>query len=147
MQVLSAGNGITHSEYNKNKDKKVKFLQIWVIPKEKNVAPRYDQISSREIEKENKFHQILSPNKGDEAVWINQDAWFNLGEFTKGSTEEYTIKKEGNGVYVFVLEGKVEIDGEQLSHRDGMGIWNTDSVSLKATDNARVLLMEVPMQF
>lgn len=145
VQVMSAGTGITHSEYNKNKDKEVKFLQIWLFPKEKNVTPRYDQISLRDIEKENKFYQVLSPNKEDQGVWIHQDAWFHLGNFTKGNTDEYKIKKEGNGVYAFILDGEVEINNEKLSKRDGMGIWNTDSINVKATENARVLLMEVPM--
>ena len=145
VQVLSAGTGITHSEYNKNKDKEVKFLQIWVFPKEKNVSPRYDQISIRDIEKENKFYQVLSPSKEDQGVWINQDAWFNLGKFSKGSRDQYKIQKPGNGVYVFVLEGDVEINGEQLSLRDGMGIWDAESINLMANSDARVLLMDVPM--
>ena len=145
VQVLSAGTGITHSEYNKNKDKEVKFLQIWVFPKEKNVSPRYDQISIRDIEKENKFYQVLSPSKEDQGVWINQDAWFNLGKFSKGSRNQYKIQKPGNGVYVFVLEGDVEINGEQLSLRDGMGIWDAESINLMANSDARVLLMDVPM--
>ncbi len=145
VQVLSAGTGVTHSEYNKNKDKEVKFLQIWVFPKTKNVTPRYDQVSIRDISKENEFYQVLSPNKDDQGVWINQDAWFHLGNFTKGSTDEYKIKKTGNGVYAFILEGAVEINGEKLSKRDGIGIWDTDSITVKASENARVLLMEVPM--
>lgn len=145
VQVLSAGTGITHSEYNKNKDKEVKFLQIWVFPKEKNVEPRYDQISIRDIEKDNKFYQVLSPNKEEQGVWINQDAWFNIGKFTKGSIDKYNIHKTGNGVYAFILEGEVEIDGQQLAKRDGMGIWDVESITVKATENARVLLMEVPM--
>jgi redox-sensitive bicupin YhaK (pirin superfamily) len=145
VQVLSAGTGITHSEYNKNKDKEVKFLQIWVFPKEKNVSPRYDQISIRDIEKENKFYQVLSPSKEDQGVWINQDAWFNLGKFSKGSRDQYKIQKPGNGVYIFVLEGDVEINGEQLSLRDGMGIWDAESINLMANSDARVLLMDVPM--
>ncbi|SDW78106.1 hypothetical protein SAMN05216556_11020 [Aequorivita viscosa] len=145
VQVLSAGTGITHSEYNKNKDKEVKFLQIWIFPKKKNLAPRYDQISIRDIAKNNEFYQVLSPNKNDQGVWINQDAWFHIGKFTKGNSDEYKIKKEGNGVYAFILEGDVEINNQKLSKRDGMGIWDTDSINVKATENARVLLMEVPM--
>lgn len=145
VQVMSAGTGVTHSEYNKNKDKEVKFLQIWVFPNKRNISPRYDQISLRDIEKENEFYQILSPNQDDQGVWINQDAWFHLGKFTEGSTDEYQIKKEGNGIYAFILEGEVEINDQKLSKRDGMGIWDIDSFKVKATKNARVLLMEVPM--
>ena len=145
VQVLSAGTGITHSEYNKNKDKEVKFLQIWLFPKMKNVEPRYDQISIREIEKKNAFYQVLSPNKNDQGVWVNQDAWFHIGKFSKGKADEYKLKKEGNGVYAFILDGEVEVNGEKLYKRDGMGIWNTDCLNVTASEDARVLLMEVPM--
>ncbi|HLW32180.1 MAG TPA: pirin family protein [Aequorivita sp.] len=145
VQVMSAGTGVTHSEYNKNKDKEVKFLQIWVFPNKKNVTPRYDQISLRDIAKENTFYQVLSPNREDQGVWIHQDAWFHIGKFTKGNSDTYTIKKEGNGVYAFILDGEVTINGETLSKRDGMGIWETDSFEVEATEDARVLLMEVPM--
>ena len=145
IQVMSAGTGVMHSEYNNNPDKPVKFLQIWVIPNKQSVTPRYDQISLSDIAKENKFYQVLSPNKEDEGVWIYQDAWFHIGKFTKGNSDDYQIKKAGNGVYVFVLEGEVEINGEKLSRRDGMGIWDTDQFTVTATEDARLLLMEVPM--
>ncbi|NGY35908.1 pirin family protein [Flavobacterium sp. XN-5] len=145
VQAMSAGTGVTHSEKNKNNDREVKFLQIWVFPKVKNVTPKYDQISLKDIEKENEFYQVLSPNKEDQGVWIHQDAWFHIGKFDKGNSEQYKIKKEGNGVYAFILDGEVEIDGQKLSKRDGMGIYDTDSINVKATENARILLMEVPM--
>jgi len=145
VQVMSAGTGIQHSEYNKNTDQEVKFLQIWVFPNKRNVEPRYDQISIREIEKENAFYQVLSPNPDDEGVWVHQDAWFHLGNFQAGATDTYHIKKEGNGVYAFVLDGEVEIDGQKLEKRDGLGIWDTASFDFKSTSNSRVLLMEVPM--
>ncbi|MHA7863764.1 pirin family protein [Flagellimonas marinaquae] len=145
VQVMSAGTGIQHSEYNKNSDQEVKFLQIWVFPNKRNVEPRYDQISIRDIEKENAFYQVLSPNPDDEGVWVHQDAWFHLGKFEAGATDSYRIKKEGNGVYAFILEGAVEIDGQKLDKRDGFGIWDTDSFNVTSLTNSRVLLMEVPM--
>lgn len=145
VQAMSAGTGVTHSEYNKNKDKEVKFLQIWVFPKEKNVTPKYDQISIKDLEKDNEFYQVVSPNKEDQGVWINQDAWFHIGNFNKETSTEYQVKKEGNGVYAFILEGDAEINNEKLSTRDGMGIWNTHSIQVKAGKNARILLMDVPM--
>jgi redox-sensitive bicupin YhaK (pirin superfamily) len=144
---MSAGTGIYHSEYNKNDDQNVNFLQIWVMPNKTNVTPRYDQISIKDLAVENKFYQVLSPNEEDQGVWIHQDAYFNLGEFSKGNSDEYKINKAGNGVYVFVLEGEVEVNGEPLSKRDGMGIWDTESINVSASSNARVLLMEVPMEF
>ena len=145
VQVMSAGTGVEHSEYNKNSDQEVKFLQIWVFPNKRNVEPRYDQISIREIEKKNTFYQVLSPSSEDEGVWIHQDAWFHLGKFEAGSTDSYQIKKEGNGVYAFVLEGEVEINGQKLEKRDGFGLWDVDAFDFTSTSDSRVLLMEVPM--
>lgn len=145
VQVMSAGKGIAHSEYNKNKDSQVKFLQIWIVPNKKGVPPRYDQISIKEIEEPNKFYQVLSPNSDDQGVWIHQDAWFHLGNFEKGTSDQYNIKKPSNGVYIFVLDGEIEVANQKLSKRDGMGIWNIDALKVKATENAHVLLMEVPM--
>ena len=145
IQVMSAGTGIFHSEYNHNKDKEVKFLQIWVFPDKKNVTPRYDQVSIRDILVKNSFYQILSPNKDDQGVWIHQDAWFQLGEFNKEKSAVYKVKKDENGVYVFILNGTVEINGIKLSGRDGIGIWEIQELDFKAISEANVLLMDVPM--
>lgn len=145
IQVMSAGTGIYHSEYNKNSDKEVRFLQIWVFPNKQNVTPRYDQITLKEVEEANKFYQVLSPNKDDQGVWVNQDAWFNLGKFEKGKGDTYKLNKKSNGVYAFVLEGEVTIGDQKLNKRDGFGVWNTDEIKLTADSDARVLLMEVPM--
>ena len=146
VQVMSAGTGIYHSEYNKNVDKPVKFLQIWMFPNKRNVESRYDQISIRDIEKENAFYQVLSPNSDDEGVWVHQDAWFHLGKFEEGKKTTYKMKKKGNGIYAFVLEGDVEINGQALAKRDGFGIWETDSFDFKSNSDSQVLLMEVPME-
>ena len=145
VQVMSAGTGIYHSEYNKNPDKPVKFLQIWVFPNKKDVVPRYDQIAIRELEKPNVFYQVLSPNPDDEGVWIYQDAWFHLGNFETGKQDTYTLKKSGNGLYLFVIAGKVEVEGQELGTRDGFGVWDTDEITLKASEESKVLLMEIPM--
>jgi redox-sensitive bicupin YhaK (pirin superfamily) len=145
VQVMSAGTGIYHSEYNKNSDKAVKFLQIWVFPNKKQVEPRYDQISLRDIEKENQFYQILSPNKDDQGVWIHQDAWFHLGVFDKEIATDYQLKKEGNGIYAFILEGNASIAGQALQRRDGLGIWNTNKIEIQTGSNTKILLMEIPM--
>jgi quercetin 2,3-dioxygenase len=145
VQVMSAGTGIQHSDYNKNDDQAVKFLQIWVFPNQRNVEPRYDQISIREIEKSNTFYQVLSPNPDDEGVWVHQDAWFHLGKFDADATDTYTLKKEGNGVYTFILDGEVEINGQKLEKRDGFGLWEVEDFDFKSLTDSRVLLMEVPM--
>jgi redox-sensitive bicupin YhaK (pirin superfamily) len=145
VQILSAGTGIYHSEYNKNSDQKVNFLQIWVFPKERNIQPRYDQKSFKPEDRENKLQQIVSPLASDEGVQINQDAWFHLGNLKKGFQTDYTIKQKGNGVYAFVLEGDVTVNGQKLNKRDGLGVWDIDKVSIAADNNTELLLMEVPM--
>ncbi|WP_286913997.1 pirin family protein [Flavobacterium sp. UBA4197] len=145
IQVMSAGTGVKHSEYNKNSDKEVKFLQIWVFPNKKNVSPRYDQIALNEEERHNKLQQILSPNPDDAGVWIHQDAWFHMGKFDQNTEAQYRIKKEGNGLYVFVLKGSLTVNGQELNTRDGFGIWDIDSVNIKAATDAEFLLMDVPM--
>jgi quercetin 2,3-dioxygenase len=147
IQVMSAGTGIRHSEYNKNLDKTVKFLQIWVFPNKRNVTPRYDQITLKLADRKNKLQQILSPNPDDAGVWIHQNAWFLLGTLDKDFKTEYTLKGgSGNGVYAFVLSGNVTINGQALNPRDGLGIWDVAKLDIKADGNTELLLMEVPMQ-
>lgn len=146
IQVMSAGTGVMHSEYNKNKEEAVKFLQIWVFPREVGVEPRYDQKDIKSEEKINDFQQILSPNKDDDGVWIHQDAWFNLANFTKGNSKNYNLNINGNGVYAFVLKGSAKIGDQILNERDGFGIWDTESFNVEALENTEILLMEVPME-
>lgn len=145
IQIMSAGTGVYHSEYNKNKDEAVKFLQIWIFPNKKNVTPRYDQVTLNTEDRHNKLQQILSPDANDKGVWIYQDAWFHMANLDKGVSVNYTIKKEGNGVYVFVLKGDVTINGQQLNTRDGYGTWNIKDMDIMAGSSAEILLMEVPM--
>jgi redox-sensitive bicupin YhaK (pirin superfamily) len=147
IQAMSAGTGIFHSEYNKNKDQLVKFLQIWIYPNKKNVTPRYDQITLDLDDRHNKLQQILSPNPEDEGVWIHQDAWFHIGKFDKDFSTSYELKKPGNGIYAFVLKGDFTIGNIALNERDGLGIWDTNSIKITANSaKAEILLMEVPMQ-
>lgn len=145
IQVMSAGTGISHSEYNKNKDAAVKFLQIWLFPNKRNVTPRYDQITLKKEDRTNKLQQIISPNADDAGVWIHQNAWFHLGDFDKGHEQKYELKDKTNGLYIFVLSGEITVNDQALSARDGLGIWEISDVNFKASSNAEVLLMEVPM--
>jgi redox-sensitive bicupin YhaK (pirin superfamily) len=138
VQIMSAGSGIAHSEMNANKDKEVKFLQIWILPKLHNITPRYEQKS---FLPENRLNQILN-----DAVLINQDAWFSLGNFSKDFSIDYQIKKPGNGVYLFVLSGNVLINDQALEARDGLGISETDTLHITASTEAEILLIDVPMQ-
>ncbi|MBP6417343.1 MAG: pirin family protein, partial [Chitinophagaceae bacterium] len=148
IQAMSAGTGIQHGEKNKNHDKEVKFFQIWVFPNKKNVTPRYDQKSFTDSDKHNKLLTVVSPvGTNDGGVQIHQDAWFSLGKMDKGFTTTYNLKKDGNGIYVFVIEGDVTINGEELNRRDGLAISATDKLEIKADANAEILLMEVPLIF
>ena len=146
VQAMTAGTGIFHTEYNKNDDQKAKFLQIWLFPKSKNSTPRYDQVSFNVAERHNNLQQILSPDSGDAGVTINQDAWFHIGKFDQDFVTKYTIKKTGNGVYIFVLNGEFHINGHTLNKRDGLGLWNLNDIPIHAlTPDAEILIMDIPM--
>jgi redox-sensitive bicupin YhaK (pirin superfamily) len=146
VQVMSAGSGIAHSEKNKNHDQFVKFLQIWVFPNQKNVAPRYDQKTFSEEEKHNKLAVILSPvGTNDGGVQIHQDAWFSLGKLKKSTKLLYNLQKNANGVYIFLIEGDATINEIAMNRRDGLGISEVESLSIKADSDTEILLMEVPM--
>jgi hypothetical protein len=146
IQVMSAGTGIQHSEFNKNSDRLTKFLQIWLFPNKRNVTPRYDQITLNINDRHNKLQQILSPSSEDEGVWINQDAWFHLGKFDDNFTTNYALKKKENGVYIFILKGDISINDQKLNERDGLGIWDIESFNITSnSQDAEILLMEVPM--
>lgn len=144
VQIMSAGSGIAHSEMNANKDKEVKFLQVWVFPKEQNITPRYEQKTFKPEDRKNTIKTVVAPDNGN-AVWINQDAWFSLGSMDKDFSSTYTIKKPGNGVYVFVLEGEININGQPLNRRDALGIWDVEAFSINAIADAQILLIDVPM--
>ena len=144
VQIMSAGSGIAHSEVNANKDKEVKFLQIWVLPKEKNIEPNYQQKSFNPQDRINKILTVVAPDDVG-AVWINQDAWFSLGNFSSGFTSKYTIRKKGNGVYAFIIKGNITINNIELNERDGLGLNEIEEITIKADSAAELLLIEVPM--
>ncbi len=145
VQIMSAGSGIAHSEMNANHDREVKFLQIWVFPKERNIEPRYDQKTFKPVDRNNQLLTVVAPDDTN-ALWINQDAWFSLGKFDKDFSTGYTFHKKENGVYVFVISGNVTVNGEPLGTRDGFGIWDTDQLAIQADTDSEILLIEVPMQ-
>ena len=146
IQVMSAGTGIQHSEFNATNET-LNLFQIWVFPNKKNVTPRYDQQLLDTAKMKNNFAQILSPDPADDGVWIHQDAWFHLGEFDKGQTANYSVKSTNNGVYVLVVEGQITINGQVLNKRDALGVWNTETFAISFTENSKVLLLDVPMEF
>lgn len=144
VQIMSAGTGIRHSEYNHYKDKASSFLQIWIVPKKKNIQPRYEQKTFDPKERINKLQTVVAPDDGN-AVWINQDAWFSLGNFQSDFSTSYSLKKPGNGAYAFVIDGNVTINDQSLFKRDAIGIWDIDKINIKANTNAEILLIEVSM--
>lgn len=145
VQIMSAGTGIRHSEKNSSAEDAVRLFQIWIFPKEKNITPRYDQKTFLVEERKNKFHTVVSPKKVPGALWINQDAFFSLGDFEEGKKIEYTVQHPGNGVFVMVIEGDIEIAGEKLSRRDAIGVWETGGVPISVLAPSELLVIEVPM--
>jgi quercetin 2,3-dioxygenase len=146
VQVMSAGSGIRHSEFNGSSSEEVNLLQIWVFPKERNIQPRYDQMSYDLEKVNNSFLTLVSPNPGENVMWINQDAYFSLGAFDSGKSAIYKIQYPGNGAYVFIIDGQVELEGYFLNKRDAMGISETETLEFKFIENTRILIIEVPLQ-
>lgn len=145
VQIMSAGSGLYHSEYNASKTEPVSFLQIWVFPKERDITPRYEQKSFDKAERQNKLQTVVSPAKDDGALWINQDAWFSLASLEKGKSLTYSLNNKANGVFIFLLEGNAETAGEMLEKRDAIGVTGTDKIEITANENSEILVIEVPM--
>ncbi len=144
VQIMSAGYGLTHSEYNHSKTTRVNFLQLWVFPKKRDIEPRYEQKSFDPAGRKNTIQTVVAPDDKS-AVWINQDAWFSLADIDSGKSISYDFHKAGHGVYTFVLEGNVGINGTILKKRDGLGISDTNKLEIVASSDAKLLLVEVPM--
>ncbi len=145
VQIMSAGTGLEHSEFNASKTDPVNFFQLWIFPKEKNIAPRYEQKTFHPEDRVNKFQIVVSPTGGS-ALTINQDACISLADFSKDFEKEYVLNIKNNGVYVFVVEGELEVAGKKLNKRDAIGIWETEKVSIVAKQDSKILLVEVPME-
>lgn len=146
IQVMSAGTGIQHSEFNPNADKQTKLFQIWLFPNKQNVTPRYQQMSIDKPDLFNEWQQILSPNPEDDGVWIHQNAWFHLGKFNQSQEISYTWKDTTNGLYVMVMQGITIVNAQVLTHRDAIGIYGTNEITFQVQEGTQLLLLEVPMQ-
>ncbi len=142
---MSAGSGVQHSEANASETEPVTLFQVWVFPKERNIKPRYDQKTFDVTERANKWQTVVSPIDADAALWINQDARFSLTNLEAGAAINYTNAFKGNGVFLVVINGSVEVDGQQLNKRDALGISETESFSVKASEDAELLAIEIPM--
>lgn len=146
IQVMSAGTGVQHSEFNALRDREARLFQIWLFPNRKDVEPRYEQLKLNPDERENRFQQIISPNAEEPGIWIHQNAWFHLAKIDEGRVLEYQLKKPGNGVYLLTVEGAVTVLDHSLARRDALAIEEADSLSIQADAPSEVLLMEVPMR-
>lgn len=148
IQMMSAGSGVTHSEYNPNNDREVNLLQIWIFPKEKNIKPRYNQISLSPEDRKNKFQQVISPDGNPVGMNINQNAFFQLASLEANKTLNYKLQLPGNGVYAFLISGEMKVNNNyNLYHRDALGLWETENIEFAAQKDAELLLIEVPMNF
>lgn len=146
VQVMSAGSGIQHSEFNPNADQQTKLFQIWLFPNKQNVTPRYQQITLDKATQKNNFAQILSPNQDDEGVWIHQDAWFFMADFDADFTKTYSISSARNGIYLIVISGTITVDGQNLNTKDAIGISDFKTVEITASTDAKFLIMDIPMK-
>lgn len=148
IQMMSAGSGITHSEYNPNNDREVNLLQIWIFPKVRNIQPRYNQIKLEPEERKNKFQQVISPDGNATGMNINQDAFFQMATLESNHSIDYKIQLQGNGLYVFLISGELKVnDNFTLNERDAIGLWETEKVAFTAQKDSELLLIEVPMNF
>lgn len=145
IQVMSAGTGVQHSEYNNSPDKEINLFQLWLFPNKQNVKPRYDQLPIRSLHQKNEFFQILSPSANDQGVWIHQDAWMHILDADQDQSFDYVLQSPENGVYLIVIEGEVEVNNQTLFRRDAIGIWETDKLTIKTKTDAELLLVQVPM--
>ncbi len=145
VQIMSAGTGIAHSEYNHSADEEVQFLQIWIYPKAKDIAPHYDQKTFASEGRINQWQKVVY-NSDDAAIGINQDAALSLADIDAGENITYEWEQEGNGLYLFVLNGEVQVGGQSLDRRDAVGITGVSSLGIKAKSYAELLAIEVPMR-
>lgn len=143
VQVMSAGTGIYHSEYNPSPNEKLNLFQIWIFPNQKQVTPRYAQ---RKYELQNgAFTELVGPEHSGISTWIHQDAWLSMGEFDKDTTCSYTLKKSNNGAYIMLIEGTIQIDEQILQQKDAIGISDTLQIDINIQQKAKILVIEVPM--
>jgi quercetin 2,3-dioxygenase len=147
VQIMSAGSGVEHSEFNASQTDEVNLLQLWIFAKEKNIMPRYDQKTFDPKLRNNEWQIIVSKEKSEDTLWINQDATLALSNLTANSKISYNCKEINSGVYLFIINGSIMVEDSTLNKRDAIGIYATNSFDIKAIEDAEILLIEVPMVF
>ena len=143
VQRMSAGTGVVHSEFNHSETEDLKLFQIWVHTKENGIKPSYDQKSFNEKNRKNKFQLLLSPTGRDGSVTINQDTYFSMVDLD--SQIYYNKYEKKNGIYIFLIEGELEILGKTLKTRDAVGVKEEDNISIKVKKLSKILIIEVPL--
>ena len=145
VQVMSAGSGVMHSEFNPSKTERTNLFQIWIFTKEDGIQPRYDQKSFDPAQRKNSFQLVASGLKKKDELYIHQNAAISLSQLDKNTAIEYQMQRAGNGAYFMVIDGSVTIDGKTLSRRDAIGVWDTAAVNIQANDSSNLIVIEVPM--
>lgn len=145
VQVMSAGTGVHHSEFNPNHDQEVRLFQIWIFPEKQQVQPRYDQKTFQAADREKSWQNVVSPDGANGSMFIHQQAWISLRKLKAGEQEGYTIGRNGNGAYIMLIEGTATIAGQKVGKRDAVGIWDTDTVAIQAETDLEILVIDVPM--
>ena len=144
VQVMSAGSGVTHSEYNHSDSDSLNLLQLWIFPKEKNIKPRYEQKYFLPDQKLNQLVTVVSGFSEEGALYIHQDAEIKLGDFEKDQSLMYKLRAN-SGIYLFLINGRVEVLNESLFKRDAIGIYDTDEIEIKISERSEFIIIEVPM--
>lgn len=145
IQLISAGTGVQHSEYNHSDSLEIDNLQIWFLPKIKNIQPRYQTMISEPKDRDNKLQLLVSPNAADGSLAINQDIWMYRGTFKAGTTVRYEKKLPGNGIYLFVINGNAKAENQVLAFRDGLGIIDKNDTNIQIESDTDILVIDVPM--
>ncbi len=146
IQLISAGTGVQHSEFNHSKTEEIDNLQIWFLPKKKNIAPRYQTMVSEPNDRNGKLQLLVSPSSENKSLQINQDVWMWRGTYKKGDSITYDKKLEGNGIYLYVINGKAKAENQELNYRDGLGVVDKESVAIAFEEPTDILIIDVPMQ-
>ena len=147
VQVMSAGTGLTHSEFNDSKTDAVNFLQLWIIPEEMGVTPNYEQRKFDSSNQKNRLQTVVAPKNKLEgnALPISQQAYIYRSDLESGNALSIKVKNANNGVYIFVVDGKVEVNNSVLNSRDAIGVSETESIDVMANKNSELIIIEVPM--
>jgi len=147
IQVMSAGSGIEHSEVNASSQNSLTLFQLWIHSQRQDVTPRYEQKKIAPLLTDNAFTTIVKPKQEalKDDIWIHQQAYISIGNFSNETQTNYSMQQSQNGVYIMVIEGSIVVADQTLQHRDAIGLWNTQSVDMSITKNSKVLIVEVPM--